>query len=52
MFTVIDWMCNPMFNGMIFKTFDDAWEYITEQIDDDEAHQDIFVVETKPYRGY
>jgi len=47
-FIIEDWAGNVMFNGKEFETFDDGWCYISEHIvDEDNAYDDVFVVEKK-----
>ena len=44
MYTIIDWTGNTLFNGKTFKSFDDGWSYITENVsDEDNAYDDYFV---------
>jgi len=45
MYIIEDWVYNIMFNGKMFNTFDDAWCFVYENIEDkDNAYDDIFVV--------
>lgn len=32
---------------MTFETFEDGWDWICSNIDDEEVHQDLFVVKEK-----
>lgn len=53
MWIIEDWAGNRMFPDMTFDSFDDAWDYIYENVDnskydesgneDDNIYQDIFV---------
>ena len=53
MWIIEDWAGNRMFPDKTFDSFDDAWEYIYENVDnskydesgneDDNIYQDIFV---------
>jgi hypothetical protein len=33
-YEIVDWAGNLMFNGMIFTSFEDAWDYVFEQFPD------------------
>ena len=42
---IIDWAYNRLFPKMEFESFEDGWEFIYENIEDeDNAYDDIFVV--------
>ena len=53
MWIIEDWAGNRMFPDMSFNSFDDAWDYIYENVDnskydesgneDDNVYQDVFV---------
>ena len=44
MFIIKDSADNIMFDGREFETFDDAWGFILENIDEgDNAYDDVFV---------
>lgn len=44
-YIIKDWADNVMFDGKEFDSFEDGWGFIYESIDDDEAYQDLFVLE-------
>ena len=44
MFIIEDWAGNILFKGERFDTFDDAWAFIYENVDDEEFHQDLYVI--------
>ncbi len=44
-YIIHDWASNIMFNGIEFNSFEDGWEYVFENIEDEEEYQDIYVVE-------
>lgn len=39
-----DWAGNVKFSGLSFATFQDAWDFICEQVPDENDHQDFFAV--------
>lgn len=43
MYIIKDWANNEMFKGQLFDTFEDAWGFVCEMIEDEEVYQDIFV---------
>lgn len=44
MFIIKDWMGNILFGGKEFKSFEDGWGYIYENVaDEDNAYDDYFV---------
>ena len=53
-FIIEDWASNRMFPGKNFRTFEDAWAFIYENVDNsiydktqndnDDIYQDIFVI--------
>ncbi len=51
MFVIEDWAGNVMFHGKEFKTFEDGWDYIYENIKEefegDGTYDDVFVIEKK-----
>jgi hypothetical protein len=50
-FIIIDWANNLMFDGIDFETFQDGWDYIYENVEDDEMYEDLFVVEKSSRKG-
>jgi hypothetical protein len=45
-FKIVDWANNDVNTcGETFDTFDDAWTWIYEFIDDETQYDDLFVVE-------
>jgi hypothetical protein len=51
-YVITDWANNLMFNGEVFNSFEDAWEHIYTNISDEDAYQDICVVEYPHYKKY
>jgi hypothetical protein len=43
-FYIYDWCGNRLFSELTFNSFDDAWAYIIENIDERE-HDDLYVFE-------
>lgn len=44
-YIIVDWMNNTMFNGQTFDDFEDAWEFIYQNIEDnDNDYDDVFVI--------
>jgi len=43
-YKIVDWMNNRIFPNKVFKTFEDGWEYIYNKFDNEEDHQEYFVV--------
>jgi len=55
MWRIVDWANNGMFNNKEFKTYEDAWEYIYENVDDSEdinAYDDYFAIKTGGDQSY
>lgn len=47
---IIDWAYNRLFPKMEFESFEDGWDFIYENIEDeDNAYEDIFVVIKEDY---
>ena len=46
-FIIKDWCGNILFNYKVFKTFDDAWEFLYEFFPDEENFDDYYVDEVK-----
>jgi len=44
-YKIVDWMNNRIFPNKVFKTFEDGWEYIYNKFDNEEDHQEYFVVD-------
>jgi len=44
-YKIVDWMNNRIFPNKIFKSFEDGWEYIYNKFDNQEDHQEYFVVD-------
>lgn len=51
MYIIEDWACNRIFPDKKFDTFEEAWDYIYENIkedfEDDGTYEEYFVVEVK-----
>ena len=47
---IIDWAYNRLFPKMEFESFEDGWDFIYENIEDeDNAYEDIFVILEEDY---
>ena len=46
-YIIQDWAGNHMFIKEIFNSFDEAWEFIYKNINDEELYQDIYVIENQ-----
>ena len=47
---IIDWAYNRLFPKMEFESFEDGWDFIYENIEDeDNAYDDIFVILEEDY---
>jgi hypothetical protein len=44
MYVIQDWMGNICFKGKEFPSFEDAWGFIYETIDDEESYQEYYVI--------
>jgi hypothetical protein len=48
MWKIIDWMGNRLFDNKTFDTFDEGWEFITqnveEEFEEDNTYNDYYVV--------
>ena len=44
-YKIVDWMNNRIFPNKVFKSFEDGWEYIYKKFDNEEDHQEYFVVD-------
>lgn len=44
-FIIIDWCSNVCFQGKTFDSFEDAWGFIYEKVDDEDAFQDYEVID-------
>lgn len=42
-FIIQDWMGNRMFPKKSFDSFEEGWEFIYENVEDEESYEDIFV---------
>lgn len=51
-YIIQDWASNVLFSGKTFPTFEDAWDYIYDQVplEGDYPYDDYFVVEDGPKR--
>jgi len=43
-YKIVDWMNNRIFPNKVFETFEDGWDYIYKKFDNEEDHQEYFVV--------
>ena len=43
-YKIVDWMNNRIFPDKIFKSFEHGWEYIYSKFDNNEDHQEYYVV--------
>lgn len=48
-YIIVDWINNPVFGTLTFESFDEAWEYIYEKIEDEEMYQEL---EVKLYEDF
>jgi hypothetical protein len=46
-FMIEDWAGNRMFPEKTFSTFEDGWDFIYSNVEDEEMYQDVYVVECK-----
>ena len=47
---ILDWAYNRMFITKQFDSFEDGWDFIYENIEDeDSAYEDVFVVSKEEY---
>jgi len=44
-FKIVDWMNNRIFPDKAFTSFEHGWEYIYKKFDNEEDHQEYFVVD-------
>ena len=44
-YKIVDWMNNRIFPNKVFKSFEDEREYIYKKFDNEEDHQEYFVVD-------
>jgi len=44
-FKIVDWMNNRIFPDKAFSSFEHGWEYIYSKFDNEEDHQEYFVVD-------
>lgn len=40
-FKIVDWAYNDCFQGRIFDSFEDAWDFILETFPNDETGEDL-----------
>jgi len=45
MYIIKDWADNTCFKGIKFNSFEEAWGYIYEHVNNEEDYQEYFVVE-------
>jgi len=44
-FKIVDWMNNRIFPDKAFSSFEHGWEYIYSKFDNEEDHQEYYVVD-------
>ncbi len=44
-FKIVDWMNNRIFPDKAFTSFEHGWEYIYSKFDNEEDHQEYYVVD-------
>ena len=44
-FKIVDWMNNRIFPDKAFSSFEHGWDYIYSKFDNEEDHQEYFVVD-------
>lgn len=49
-FIITDWAGNHLFKNKEFSTFEDGWDFIYENVTDEEEYEDLFVINKKDFK--